>query len=552
VDLRALLGRGLPLPVEPPTLTALRDDLPDVDRLVIHGAQGVAVVGLLAAAASLLMIPGYAPTLGLVAPLLGVWVLFTALVARGGAMAVPLARIELVIESALPWLFLILFARAEGPEYAIGSWVPPLVYACVIIGSILRLRPLLPIVIGALSAIQYFIVYWHFVLPYLPPEPAQGHLYSPKMQVVRAFVIYLAGLLASFMTMALRKLVGRHAKPTRPPDVFGKYRLEVPIASGGMATVYAATFCAEGGFERPVAVKRIHPHLALQESFVDAFRNEAELGARLVHPNIVQVLDFGHIDSSYFLAMEFVDGVTLGALMRVLRKQRVVVSPRVIAFVGREILAGLHYSHAGARDAKGNLLRVVHRDLSPANVLVSREGQVKISDFGIARALKGANAYVTQSFAGHVHHMAPEQAAGNGTDERSDLFAAGVILWELACGTPLFRRNSEAATLFAIMNDPIPAPSGLRPELAHAPWDAFFSRALARNPSRRFQTAREMADQLEAILGMVGPPRSDELPHLVARTATALRRRRQREEAATVAEVSPSMIDSSEVQLGPG
>jgi eukaryotic-like serine/threonine-protein kinase len=336
------------------------------------------------------------------------------------------------------------------------------------------------------------------------------------------------------MSLGVRRAIGKAAKSARAQDLFGKYRIERSIASGGMATVFAATYCPEGGFARPVAIKRIHPHLAGMGSFVEAFRNEAELGARLVHPNIVQVLDFGRVEETYFLAMEYVDGVTLGALMRVLRAGPRALSPSLVAWMGREMLEGLSYSHDGARDQDGRVLRIVHRDLSPGNVLVSRTGQVKLSDFGIARALRDASKYVTVSLVGHMSYMAPEQTSGHETDERSDLFSIGVILWELLVGKALFRRATEAATLLAIVNDPAPPPSEERGELAEPLWDAFFARALAREPGGRYQTAREMGDALLGLLDKIGPPRPDELPALVRQAAEDVRAENAYREAPTV------------------
>ncbi len=521
-----------------------------MDRLVLYAWQGVAALGLLVGACSAILLPqfGTGPMLG-VLPFLVVFVAIGRLARRSNAPAVALFWAQVAVESTLPWVFVCLLARTQGPEYALGSWVPPMLYACVVCVGILRLRPLVPVVVGVLGTVQYEMLYALYVRPQLSEAALQLPLFGTRMQVVRGVSIAVSGALCSAVAVGLRRAIGRAAKTARAQDLFGKYRIEERIASGGMATVYAATYCPEGGFARPVAIKRIHPHLAREASFVDAFRNEAELGARLVHPNIVQVLDFGRVEETYFLAMEFVDGVTLGALMRHTRAASIALSPSLVAWVGAQMLEGLAYSHAGASDQEGNLLRIVHRDLSPANVLVSRNGQVKLSDFGIARALRDTHAYVTVSVVGHMSYMAPEQASGNKTDERSDLFAIGAILWELLCGTTLFRREHEATTLLAVLNDPVPVPSATRAGLGDS-WDAFLARALERDPARRYPTAREMADALKAILGRVGQPQGEELPELVAKVSARTRAENGKNGQSDAPTLSaPSLVDPTDVAV---
>jgi serine/threonine-protein kinase len=280
--------------------------------------------------------------------------------------------------------------------------------------------------------------------------------------------------------------------------LFGKYRIVRQIASGGMGMVHEALYCPEGGFERPVAIKRIHPHLAEQDDLVQQFRREAQLSARLVHPNIVQVFDFGRVSDTYFLAMEFVEGMTLLTFMKRHRAHKSAMPAPVVAHIVRQVLHGLAFSHEDARGADGAPLRVIHRDLSPANVLLSSTGAVKISDFGLARALRDAVSTKTLTVAGHVGYMAPEQARGESFDARCDLFGLGVILWEMLAGTRLFLRDTQATTLLALVSDPVVPITSLRSDLTDD-WNVFIDSAIAREPRARFASARSMLAALDRL-----------------------------------------------------
>jgi eukaryotic-like serine/threonine-protein kinase len=293
-----------------------------------------------------------------------------------------------------------------------------------------------------------------------------------------------------------------------------EYRVIRTIASGGMGVVVEALHCPEGGPERRVAVKRIHPHLAEQAAFVDAFRAEAELGAQLSHPNVTRVFDFGRAGDTYFLAMEYVDGATLSALSSQAFSGRVIVPVDVASYLARELLAGLVYSHEVARGEGGEPLRVVHRDLCPQNVLLSKGGEVKITDFGIARALREADAAHAHAARGHVAYLAPEQLRGRAVTPSGDLFAVAVMLWELVAGRRLFARPTEAETRAAAMACAVPSIRALRPELGPA-WDAFFARALARDAGDRFPSARAMTEALSALPGAVSEGSAERLAALV-------------------------------------
>lgn len=422
-----------------------------------------------------------------------------------------------VVDSTVPWVFALGLALTEGPAYALASWVPPLLFAAVLISGVVRLRPLLPLVSGLVSAVTYIALYYAVFRARLSPAEAAHIVYQPSLQWTRAVTLGLAGLLGALVTGGTRGVVGRAERVVRQQDLFGKYRIVRPIAQGGMGEVLEAVYCPEGGFERRVAIKRIPRERAASLRVVDAFRAEAQLTARLAHPNIVGVVDFGRADDAYFLAMEFVDGLTLSELAARSNAARRPLGPDVVGFVGREILAGLAYAHAGVRGEDGRLLRVVHRDVCPQNVLVSRNGEVKIADFGIARALRDQAAAETRSIRGHLAYLSPEQVEQRPVDERTDLYAVGVMLWELLVGRQLFPAVEPAAQEAIVSHVPEPV-TPYRRDIDPA-WDAFLAKAIALDPVARFASAREMADALGDIAGA----RSDAAAERTAELVEAFR-----------------------------
>ena len=255
-----------------------------------------------------------------------------------------------------------------------------------------------------------------------------------------------------------------------------------------LGSVHEAVYCPEGGFERRVAIKQLHPNLVSEQSFVDGFRAEAELGARLAHPNVVTIHDFGRSDETFFMAMEFVDGLPLSRLSHRAKSASVTFSPEIVAHVGRCVLRALEHAHEGVRDEGGQPLHVLHRDVCPQNILVSRIGEVKLTDFGIARVLGQASETSTRTIAGHEAYLAPEQIEGRASIA-SDLFAVAIVLWELLTSQRLFSRENPASTLLAIMATQVP-------KTGSEVWDAFFDRALAKEPSQRFASARAMLEAL--------------------------------------------------------
>ena len=429
------------------------------------------------------------------------WFLFVHHRLQSGPVSRHFAIVDAVVEASLTWVLFLVLLLVQGPGYALASWVPPTFFAMTVFGLTLRFQATAAAVVGVVGAVVFMGLYWFVARPRLEPELAELVVFQPGVQVSRTIALIGVGGLAAYAVGSLRRAVGRAEVSAREHDLFGKYRLVREIAKGGMAAVFEARYCPEGGFERRVAIKRIHPHLAEQEKFVDFFRSEAAISSRLSHPNIVVVLDFGRVDGNYFLSMEYVDGATLHALLKTATEPSAV---GMVAAIALEMLAGLQHAHRGALGEDGRPLHVVHRDLCPQNVLVSTNGEVKISDFGVARALRDSGTNQTNTLVGHMAYISPEQAAGDAVDTRSDLFAVGIIVWEMLAGRPLFRRDNDAATLGALLYDPIPRIFELRSDVDPA-WDAFLERAVARAPDQRFATAGEMADALLRLPGADDP-----------------------------------------------
>jgi len=251
------------------------------------------------------------------------------------------------------------------------------------------------------------------------------------------------------------------------------------------------------GFQRLVAVKSLHPHLSSDPHFVARFKDEIRLVSRLIHPNIIQAFDVIEVADELALVMEFVDGVTFKELLQDARDAGSLLGmPIAVGIVG-QALHGLHAAHE-AIDDRGNGLLLVHRDVSPHNIMIGKAGLVKVLDFGIAKAASTAHITKTGQLSGKASYMAPEQVAGRPLDRRTDVFAAGVVLWEALCGRRLFAEPgaAEATVLMNVVGMRIPPPSELRPEVSDA-LDRIVLRALERDPSRRFGSARDFALALE-------------------------------------------------------
>jgi len=283
-----------------------------------------------------------------------------------------------------------------------------------------------------------------------------------------------------------------------PVVKFGKFELVEQIGKGGMATVHRAILRGMGGFEREVVIKRILTELTRDEHFVNMFIEEAKLSALLDHPNIVQVYDFGLIDDHYYLSMEYIQGLTLLKL-RKSHRRRSPFPAEAAAYILHQVCLGLDYTHRLSRD--GQPLGLVHRDVSPSNVMVSAHGEVKLLDFGIAKAVEAIDNEQTRTgtLKGKWSYMSPEQVVGAQVTFRSDIFACGIVLWELLSGRRLFKDKTDFLTLSNVANARVPPLSTYREDL-HPVFDEVCQRALARNPQDRYGSAEEMADHLWTCL----------------------------------------------------
>jgi serine/threonine-protein kinase len=277
---------------------------------------------------------------------------------------------------------------------------------------------------------------------------------------------------------------------------FGNYRLQRRLARGGMAEVFLARHVGVEGFERRVAIKRILPHLSDSDEFRSMFLDEARLAAQLTHPNVVHIYDFGKFDDYYFIAMEYLDGIDLGRIIRQAKAKPVPfeLAARILA----DVCSGLHYAHH-VSDATGKPLEVVHRDVTPQNILVTWDGVVKLVDFGIAKATWQAGRTRPGVVKGKYAYMSPEQVEGRTLDSRSDIFSAGICLFELLTGVPLFRRDNVTEAMKEIRDGKPIQPEQHRPGVP-PPMMAILKRALSTLREERYATASEMQMDLERYL----------------------------------------------------
>jgi serine/threonine-protein kinase len=301
-----------------------------------------------------------------------------------------------------------------------------------------------------------------------------------------------------------RPMVGRQ---------LGRYEILTQLASGGMASVYIARAQGVAGFERLVALKVLHPHLAYEQEFISMFLDEARLAARIRHMNVVPTLDVSDSPGDgYFLVMEYIEGNHLGALLGRAAKQGERLPQPFVCRVLIDTLQGLGAAHR-LTDENGTPLKLVHRDVSPHNILVGTDGIARLTDFGVAKADVRMASTRAGQFKGKLSYMAPEQAASNQTDQRSDLFSVGIILWESLTGRRLFKGDSNAATLNRLLNDMIVKPSDLSPELEQ--FDDVVMKALSRNPEQRFQNADDFAEALDNAAGRAGVAKTRDVAELV-------------------------------------
>ncbi len=279
------------------------------------------------------------------------------------------------------------------------------------------------------------------------------------------------------------------------PLVIGGYALFGELASGGMATVHYGRLLGEPGVSRVVAIKRLHAQFAADEEFVEMFTDEGRIASRIHHPNVVPTLDVVSKDSQLYLVMEYVHGETLARLLASSKSKQRRVPPAIAVAVAIDLLHGLEAAHE-ATDERGQPLGIVHRDVSPHNVMVGTDGVARVLDFGVAKATGRIHLTRDGQLKGKLTHMAPEQLKNTGVDRRTDVYAAAIVLWEALVGRALFDGVNEAVVLSQVMHAIPPPPSGLMADVPQ-PLDAIVLRGLERTASRRFPTAREMATALE-------------------------------------------------------
>ncbi|HET8798680.1 MAG TPA: protein kinase, partial [Thermoanaerobaculia bacterium] len=308
------------------------------------------------------------------------------------------------------------------------------------------------------------------VFPQTPPEP-------PKIDLGEATLI---------------------DEPALDGIKFGQYVLVDKIATGGMAEVWKARMRGVEGFQKVVAIKKILPHLSDNQEFIEMFVDEAKLAAQLNHNNIIHIYDLGKIQSSYYIAMEYIDGFDLKTILRLGAERDQPMTVELALFIASKIAAALDYAHR-KKDFEEKEMGLVHRDVSPQNVLISQEGDIKLCDFGIAKAASKASHTQAGALKGKLQYMSPEQAWGRSIDRRSDVFALATVLFEMLTGRKLFTGDNELSILEQVREARVQPPSlhndEVTPEI-----DKIVLKALQKDPANRYQTAGELARDIDAIL----------------------------------------------------
>lgn len=330
-----------------------------------------------------------------------------------------------------------------------------------------------------------------------------------------------------------------HASRRQTPGRrIGRYEMFEEFASGGMGKVHFGRLVGDVGFARVVAIKRLHPHLAREKSFVDMFIDEARLAARIHHPNVVATLDAVSEQGELLLVMEYITGSSLATLLRTATARPPRLPPKIALRVAADVLYGLHAAHT-AKNEEGMSLGIIHRDVSPQNVIVGADGLTRVLDFGIAKAATRIHSTHSGSLKGKLAYMAPEQILDRPLGAFTDVYALSVVLWECLTGQRLFVASNDGAMIAKVLEAPIHSPCHFAPEVPESLGELVL-RGLARDPAERFATARDMAVALESHgpvalpnevaewLKSVDAPSPDELEpqETDVRTATAAGDRR--------------------------
>jgi len=288
------------------------------------------------------------------------------------------------------------------------------------------------------------------------------------------------------------------------PQRLGRYEVVERLAAGGMGEVFIARFTAPGGFVKPVAIKRIHPHLARDAQFIHMLHDEAKVTAAVRHPNIVATIDVGEDGGSHYIVLDYISGDTLGRILRELKVRQQTMPPWVVAWVGAQVASALHAAHE-AKNLMGQSLDIIHRDISPGNIILSDDGHPMLFDFGVAKAkerlVKTAHGIVK----GKLPYMAPETLRNVPVDRTVDIFSLGVTLYELLTGVSPFMRPSQAEVLLALRNGHVPPPSQGRPHI-DSHFDTIVFTAMARDRAQRYATAAQLEGALRAWARAMGAP----------------------------------------------
>lgn len=406
--------------------------------------------------------------------------------------------LNVAIEVSTPAVIFALDVHLKGPLFALTA--PPLMlWGALIVLAGMRARPWLALAAGAMAAVESVGLYLLLAAPLLSAEAPET--LSLPFILLRALFLLVTGALTAQIALHLMRRAERTVAALRERDWMGKYFLHERIGAGGMAEVFRATYSPEGGFEKQVALKRVLPAFNEDPEFIALFRREAELGALLAHPNVVQILDFGRHQGTYFLAMEFVDGVSLKQL---LDRAEGGLPLKAVIYLAAELATGLGYMHARADD-RGRRLGLVHRDVNPPNVLLTLGGEVKLSDFGVARA-SGGGASVTRTgiTRGKLEYMAPEQILGEAIDQRTDLYALGLTLFEALTGSRGLQGESEIELVAAAAEPVFLLPTVLRPEVPRALEQVVLS-LLERDIAKRPSSGEEVVSALNALPAELRP-----------------------------------------------
>jgi eukaryotic-like serine/threonine-protein kinase len=330
-----------------------------------------------------------------------------------------------------------------------------------------------------------------------------------------------------------------------------RYELLCPIASGGMATVWLARLRGKRGFEKLFAIKTIKTELISDPSFQDMFMDEARIASRIVHPNVAQILELGEQDDILYIVMEHVDGESVAKIHRIALQKGAPMPPGVVLRIVADVCAGLHAAHQ-LTDADGDNLGVVHRDVSPQNILLTANGQPKVIDFGLVKAKK-RGAAETQSgvVKGKIRYMAPEQLGTRGVDRRADVWAAGMCLYELMTGEIPYAEHDDLAVVKLLMSeDPLPTRNAMLP----GPIERILSKAIAREPDARFESCSTMRRAIENAIDQLGlSAENEDVGRFLEETMPELAKKRRKTIAKAIAAADakrPSGAEPIDADLG--